>query len=216
MPSNMTASQFAAACAPFANVSHETMARLQTYADLLEKWQARINLVSKATLPDLWRRHFLDSAQLLAYLPDPAIAPARIADLGSGAGFPGLVLAAFGHQVTMVESDQRKVAFMSEVARQAGIASASFLNQRIESAKPFKVDFVTARALADTALLLEYSEPFLALGQPGETQALYLKGDKINEELTFVSKGWHTDHMVTPSLTDPNGSVLLIRKASRV
>lgn len=208
MPKITSPEAFARACAGFTSVSHETLAAITIYADLLVKWQSRINLVSNTTLPDLWERHFLDSAQMVAHLPTGS----RLVDLGSGAGFPGLVLAAFGYPVTLIESDQKKVAFMMEVARQSGIKTARFENQRIEKATPIEADFVTARALADVGQLLEYAEPYMKTG----AQALFLKGDRVNEELTLASTKWHIDFQVSPSLTDPKAAVLLIRKASRV
>lgn len=208
MPKVTTPEAFLKAMELVASVSHETETRLRTYAELLVKWQARINLVSNTTLPELWGRHFLDSAQLVAHLP----AGSKVIDLGSGAGFAGLVIAAFGYEVTMVESDQKKVAFMMEVARQASISTARFENVRIEKATPQKADYVTARALADVSQLLEYAEPYIQMG----AQCLFLKGDRVNEELTLASQKWHMDFDVSPSLTDPQASVLLIRKASRV
>lgn len=207
MPKPMVPDDFIAACRPFVAVSHETIHRLKIYADLLAKWQTKINLVSASTLPDLWHRHFLDSAQLVKFFPAESV----IADIGSGAGFPGLVLAAFGYRVTMIESDQKKVAFMAEVVRQAGIKTASFQNCRIEKANIFKVDIVTARALADVSQLLDYAAPFMGLGAKG----LFLKGSHVTEELTLAAQKWHMDTDVSPSLTDPDASVLLVRKATR-
>lgn len=200
--------KFISACRPLAAVSHETIHSLKAYAELLEKWQQRINLVSTATLKGAWERHFLDSAQLLPHIPESA----NIVDIGSGAGFPGLVLAAFGHTVTMIESDQKKVAFMQEVTRAAGIKTARFENSRIEKATPLPADYVTARALADVQKLLDYAEPYMNLG----AKCLFLKGDRLNEELTLAAQKWHMDFSISQSITDPKASVLLIRKASRV
>ncbi len=125
------------------DVSRETLSALETYAALLVKWQARINLVAKDSLPDLWRRHFLDSAQLVPLLP-PGAAP--ITDLGSGAGFPGLVLSIMtGRAVHLVDSDQRKGAFLLEAARMTG-AKARVHSERIEATKAWPAEIVTARA----------------------------------------------------------------------
>jgi 16S rRNA (guanine527-N7)-methyltransferase len=187
-------------------VSRETLDRLSLYAELLIKWQARINLVGPATLPDLWRRHFLDSAQLAAHLP-----AGPVLDLGSGAGFPGLVLAILGHgPVHLVESDQRKCAFLREAARLTG-AEAVIHSQRIESLEKFPVAAVTARALASVAKLLEWAEPFLGPG----TACLFLKGQRCDEELTEAAKQWHITIERIPSLSDPSGLILHLREVHR-
>ena len=129
--------------AALTGVSRETLARLEAYAELLKRWSGRINLVSRNTLGDLWRRHFLDSAQLLPFIPDKA---RSLVDLGSGAGFPGLVLAILGVQgVALIESDKRKCVFLREAARIA-TAPAKIVDSRIETVKPHPVDVVTARA----------------------------------------------------------------------
>ena len=126
----MTAEEFAKRF----DVSRETLASLSVYVALLEKWQSRINLVSPATLPDIWHRHILDSAQLVPYLP--VVSPrqrCQILDIGSGAGFPGLVLAILGAgDVQLVESDQRKAVFLQTVIRELGL-SARVSNHRIET-----------------------------------------------------------------------------------
>ena len=187
-------------------VSRETLDRLSLYAELLIKWQARINLVGPATLPDLWRRHFLDSAQLAAHLP-----AGPVLDLGSGAGFPGLVLAILGHgPVHLVESDQRKCAFLREAARLTG-AEVVIHSQRIEGLQNFSVAAVTARALASVAKLLEWAEPFL---EP-DTQCLFLKGQRCDEELTEAAKQWHITIERIPSLSDPSGLILHLREVHR-
>ncbi len=195
-------------------VSRETVERLRAYAALLEKWQARINLVSAKTLPALWRRHMLDSAQLVPLLP----AGARVVvDIGSGAGFPGLVLAAAGvPEVHLIESDARKCAFLREAARAMGVP-ATVHNARIEAVAPFPADVVTARALAPLDKLLGYAEPFLARpvdsGDSGE--CLFLKGRTADDELTLASKGWIMSVDRVPSLSDPDGLILRIREVRR-
>lgn len=189
-------------------VSRETLARLEAYAELLVKWQARINLVGPDTLPDLWSRHFLDSAQLF-----PLIKPGtrRLVDLGSGAGFPGLVLAVMGApDVHLVESDARKCAFLREVARVTGTA-ITILNKRIEQVAPLAADVVTARALAPLDRLLGWAFPHLAEG--GE--CLFLKGRGVEDELTASAKEWNITASRVSSLTDPGGLVLHLREVSR-
>ncbi|MCL4170695.1 UNVERIFIED_CONTAM: hypothetical protein GTU68_049362, partial [Idotea baltica] len=133
------------------NVSRETFAALQAYAALLEKWNPKINLVSKSSLQDLWNRHILDSAQLFSLVQHPHN---TWADLGSGGGFPGLVIAIMAlesgspDQVILIESDTRKAAFLRTVIRELGLR-ASVINKRIEQVDPLDADVISARALAD-------------------------------------------------------------------
>lgn len=186
-------------------VSRETRDRLALYAELLRKWQPRINLIGPATLPDLWRRHILDSAQLFPLLPDGT---PRLIDLGSGAGFPGLVLAILGvPEVHLVESDQRKGAFLREVARQTG-APVTVHTARIESVTGLAAPVVTARALAALPKLLSWAAPLLT----ENGQCLFLKGQNVDEELTAARKIWifQEDHF--PSQSDPSGVVLRLRE----
>ena len=163
------------------NVSRETLALLSAYVSLLQKWQTRINLVSPGTLPDVWHRHILDSAQLQAYLPAvPTHKRCQILDIGSGAGFPGLVLAILGAgDVQLVESDLRKSVFLQTVIRELGI-SARVSNQRIETLPACQPDVITARALAGLPKLMSLIAPQLHDG----LTCLFLKGASINEELT--------------------------------
>ncbi|HVI52781.1 MAG TPA: 16S rRNA (guanine(527)-N(7))-methyltransferase RsmG [Candidatus Sulfotelmatobacter sp.] len=188
------------------SVSRETLERLSAYAELLVKWQAKINLVGPATLPDLWRRHMLDSAQMAAHLPD-----GPVLDLGSGAGFPGLVLAVMtGQTVHLVESDARKCAFLREAARIAG-ADVVIHNKRIEAVAPFSVAAVTARALASLDKLLDWAAPFLQQ----RTQCLFLKGKIVDEELTQAGEHWKMTSRRVPSLSDPSGLILILNEVHR-
>jgi 16S rRNA (guanine527-N7)-methyltransferase len=191
-------------------VSAETLARLQLYADLLEKWQKKINLVGPATIPDLWQRHMLDSAQLFPLLPSP---DCQIMDFGSGAGFPGLVLAIMGvPQVTLVESDGRKCAFLAEAMRVTGTGTTVRLeNRRIEEVSPGPVDVVTSRALAPLDKLLALAEPFLG----ADTLCLFLKGKKADQELTEATKDWMMQVTKIPSQTDPSGTILKLENIAR-
>ncbi len=188
-------------------VSRETLERLETYAGLLGKWNKAINLVGPDTLPDLWRRHLLDSAQLLPLLPPvPAGRPRRLADLGSGAGFPGLVLAILGAgEIHLVESDQRKAQFLREVSRETA-AGAQVHQARIEELSPLCADCVTARALAPLDRLLDYADRHLA---PGGT-ALLLKGRGVAAELTQAARRWSMALEHHPSRSDPAGTILRI------
>lgn len=207
----MTKDQFASEMSRLGqNVSRETFSRLETYEALLRKWQAKINLVAKDSLQDLWRRHFLDSAQLLPLLPlgnDP------ITDLGSGAGFPGLILAIMTErEVHLVNSDQRKGAFLIECARQTGVGDRVKVHTtRIEAAAAWKAPIITARALASLDQLLDWAEPFLM----PETVCLFLKGAKAEDELTLASRSWNMAVTRHGSLTDPSGIILKLSNIER-
>jgi 16S rRNA (guanine527-N7)-methyltransferase len=210
----MTPEEFARAGLPKlpADVSRETLARLGAYAELLAKWQAKINLVGPTTLADIWQRHFLDSAQLYPLLP----ATARVvADLGSGAGFPGLVLAilaeAAGRDITfhLVESDGRKAAFLAEAARTARVAGAVKIQPvRAEAlGGRMSADVLTARALAPLDKLFGLAKPLV---KP-DGLCLLLKGEKADEEIEAARKHWAFELERFPSKSDPGGTVLAVR-----
>lgn len=191
------------------NVSRETLDRLALYESLLTKWQKTINLVGPKTLGDVWGRHFLDSAQLFPLLPAPT---RTLVDLGSGAGFPGLVLAIMGvPEVHLIESDARKAAFLREAARATG-APATVHNKRIEAVQGLRADVVTARALAPLKDLLDWAAPFL--GDNGV--ALFLKGQNVEDELTDTTKHWKMNAERFDSITDPTGSILRLSGLVRV
>ena len=192
------------------NVSRETLQRLGIYAGLLEKWQAKINLVGPATLPDLWRRHFLDSAQLLPLLP---AAGGTLADLGSGAGFPGLVLAIMTDwTVHLLDSDQRKCAFLRQVALDCGVLDRVTIHaKRIEQVAEIAADMVTARACAPLDELLELAEPFI--GEKGT--GLFLKGAQAEEELTQAQRHWTMRLDRRESISDPAGTILIVSHLRR-
>ncbi len=191
-----------------ADVSRETLARLELYVSLLTKWQRAINLVSRASLPDVWRRHMLDSAQLSAMAP--ASAKTWI-DLGSGAGFPGLVLAIMGvGDVHLIESDGRKCAFLHEVVRQTH-APVQIHNCRIEDFVesqlcPPTVDVIMARALAATEALLELAQPLASQ----DTVCFFQKGQDVDNELTKLQKNSNISIEKLPSATNPDSVVLRI------
>ena len=195
-------------------VSRETLARLMAYGELLRRWQPAVNLVSRAGFADLWRRHMLDSAQLHPLI---AAAPVRggrrpvIVDLGSGAGFPGLVLAILGAgEVHLIEADRRKCAFLREVAR-ATETPLTVHCERIERAAPLAADIVTARAVAPLPGLLSYAEPFLG---PGAI-CLFLKGARWQEELTEAAKDWKMRVERVASVSEPSGMILRLGGVSR-
>ena len=189
-------------------VSRETLARLEAYAELLTRWSARINLIGRDTIADLWRRHILDSAQLRAFVPDRA---RNMIDLGSGAGLPGLVLAILGVPgVELLEADSRKCAFLREAARITE-ALVTLRPCRIEAVSPHPVDFVTARACAPLDRLLGLAEPFLA----PDSECLFLKGERVGEELTLARKRWTMTPSLHQSRSDPRGVVLRLQQVAR-
>ena len=197
-----------AAAGELLGVSRETLERLEAYLDLLQRWQKRINLVGAATLADPWRRHIVDCGQLWRHWP----AGARVlADLGSGAGLPGLVLAVLGAPVVhLIESDRRKAAFLREAARACG-AVASVHAERIEAVPPLAADVITARALAPLPELLSLAEPHWHAG----TTLLLLKGRSAASELTKAREHWTMRVASEPSLSDAEGQLLTITEIGR-
>ncbi|MGI9395012.1 MAG: 16S rRNA (guanine(527)-N(7))-methyltransferase RsmG [Boseongicola sp.] len=196
------------------NVSRETMARLDIYAGLLEKWSSRINLVSRSTLPELWIRHIADSAQLI----DINNLNARDwVDLGSGAGFPGAVIAILAVErgdstkFTLVESDQRKAAFLRTVSRETD-AGFNVVVCRIEDLECQSASIVSARALAPLDKLLDYASRHLASGGT----ALFPKGAQLTEELETARKSWSFNIEIVPSVTDKEAAILKIGEIERV
>jgi len=205
--SRETATYDAAAFQRETGVSHETLARLETLVALLTKWNRAINLVGKRTLADAWRRHVLDSAQLAELLPPaPAGRSRQIVDLGSGAGFPGLVLAILGcGEVHLIESDRRKATFLREAVRQTG-ADAVVHARRIGETRVPPADVVTARALAPLPDLLAYAAPMLA---PGGV-CLFPKGREAERELTEAASTWKIATQHAASRSEPEATVLRI------
>lgn len=196
------------ASAHFPDVSRETLAKLDTYAELLRKWQPRINLVAPKTLPMLWQRHFLDSAQVLELA---SVTEGNWVDLGSGGGFPGLVCAILAAEtmpklrVTMIEVDQRKSVFLREVIRRTGI-DATVLTDRIERVPPQGADIVSARALAPLPILLPLVHRHLA----SDGQALLQKGAGHAAELASAGADWQMKVEEIPSRTAADSVVLRI------
>jgi 16S rRNA (guanine527-N7)-methyltransferase len=197
------------------------LAALATYDSLLRRTQRAVNLVGAATLGDVWRRHFLDSAQLLPLLPAPAGRACVVLDVGSGAGFPGLVLAILSAtvpgapalEVHLVEANARKCGFLREAARRTGIRVALH-GGRVEDLAPFAVDAIVARAVAPVARILGLAAGFLEL--PGaRPMVLLLKGRRAPQELTEARKHWKMRAESVPSITDPSGIVLRLKDIAR-
>lgn len=183
-------------------VSRETLERLAKYAQMLETWQQKINLVSGTTLPNVWTRHLLDSAQLFSYLPAGL---ERLVDLGSGAGFPGLVLAIMGvPEVHLIESDQRKAVFLREVSRETS-AGVTVHAARIEDVPSLKADVITARALAPLSRLIPLA--YYHLKQENGT-CLFLKGVEMNMEIEDAAHTFDFAAETFQSVTSPTGAIV--------
>jgi 16S rRNA (guanine527-N7)-methyltransferase len=191
-------------------VSRETLHRLDRFVATLLAWQRRMNLVASSTEATLWTRHVADSLQLLALAPE-----ARIwADLGSGGGFPGVVIACAladirGAHVHLVESSSKKAAFLHEAVRATG-APATVHATRIEDFvknAPAQIDVVTARAVAPLPKLLALAYPLLKTG----TLGLFPKGQDVARELTETAKCWKIQASLSPSRTDPKAQIVIVR-----
>lgn len=189
-------------------VSRETLERLNTYESILRKWQSAINLVGPSTIGNIWERHFLDSAQIYPLIPNK---DGVLVDLGSGAGFPGLVLAAMGlGQVHLIESDQRKATFLREAARIMDVMVHVHAKRVSDVVIDRKVDFVTARALAPLNELVGMSFQWLYGGATG----FFLKGKNVLEEVQSAQKEYSLDVESIPSLADPEGVILRLKISS--
>ncbi|MEP6827890.1 MAG: 16S rRNA (guanine(527)-N(7))-methyltransferase RsmG [Aestuariivirga sp.] len=194
-------------------VSRESVARLEILVTVTQIWQSRINLIAPSTLPDIWTRHILDSAQLLPLIHKNT---AAIADLGSGGGFPSLVLAAIqSAPVHMFESNAKKSAFLAEALRQMGVKGfvhTERLEQRLAPKGMLNVELVTARAFAPLSELLGYAEPFFAKGATG----LFHKGQDVDAELTEAAKSWNITAQKHSSLTDSQAVILEVKEIAHV
>jgi len=189
-------------------LSKETMDKLEVYNNLLAKWQKSINLVSNNTIKDAVERHFLDSAQLIKYIENKYLV---IADMGSGAGFPGLILAIMGiKKVNLIESDARKCEFMRQVSRETFCKNVVVHNKRIENCSIDDLDLVTARALAPIRDLLAWADSLKS-----GVDCLFLKGEKAEEEIKEALKDWDFDYKLYKSDTDPKGNIVKIEHLSK-
>ena len=195
------------------DVSRESLARLEILVGVLQAWQQRINLIAPSTVGEIWQRHILDSAQLLPLLPSKLDA---IADLGSGGGFPSLVLAAIQPaKVHMFEANAKKVAFLQEALRQMKVQGQVHrvrLEQRIAPPAMPSVQVVTARAFAPLEELLGYAEPYFKAGATG----LFHKGQDVDAELTQAAKSWKISVLKHSSLTDSKAVILEVKEIAHV
>ncbi|MBP0483313.1 16S rRNA (guanine(527)-N(7))-methyltransferase RsmG [Sagittula salina] len=191
------------------DVSRETLDRLDQYHALLKKWNPKINLVSASTLPDAKERHFRDSVQVMSLIEGEA---KTLVDMGSGGGFPGLVIAIVASDsrpdlaVTLIESDQRKASFLRTVLRETG-TSASVLSKRIEQIDPINADVVTARALAPLSSLCVFAHRHLK----SDGQALFLKGKSWGKEVEAARTEWRFSCTRHTSVTDDSSVILDLR-----
>ena len=204
----MTNSEDRAAFLAAHDVSRETLAKLDTIIATLDDWRTRSNLIGPKEWPQIWTRHVGDSVQLLDHIPDTA----HVVDLGSGAGFPGLILAAArpaGH-VTLIESVGKKCAFL-RAAIEAADLPAEVYQGRVESAPPIAASYVTARAFAPLPALLDYASPWLCKGATG----VFPKGERWNEELTAARQRWNFAYKAIPSRSGGSGVILIVREAAR-
>lgn len=209
MPAEFGPEEFAQA----SDVSRETLARLKAYVALLEEWSARHNLVSRASLADVWRRHVWDSAQLIGLIPQTA---RTLVDLGSGAGFPGLALAILLRErpefrTVLYDATAKKCAFLAVAAERTGV-SAQIRCARIEDASTEPFDIVAARACAPLVKLLGYAQSF----QGPSTTNLFLKGQNVEGELIEAHRYWSMKVARHASRSDPSGTILEIRELARV
>ncbi|WP_300783936.1 16S rRNA (guanine(527)-N(7))-methyltransferase RsmG [Enhydrobacter sp.] len=192
------------------DVSRETEERLEVLVQTLERWQKAINLISGKTLRDVWTRHILDSAQIVPLFPAQI---RSLTDLGSGGGFPGLVVAALRPDldITLIDSDARKGAYLGEAARQMGLAKEPrIVIGRIEAVPAAKADIVTARALAPLGQLLHWAAPH----RNDPAICLFHKGKGWQGELTEAGQDWDIEDQLFPSVTD-RAAVLLRLDAYR-
>lgn len=193
------------------HVSRETAEKLNIYNNLLLKWQKAINLVSPTTVEDAALRHFYDSGQLFRYVLDPDV---KLADMGSGAGFPGLVLALLGvREVHLIESDVRKATFLREVSRETG-APVTVHDKRVEDCSIPALDVISARALAPLKDLLSHMNHLTASGHP-PCYGLFAKGAQHEEEIAKARKQWDFELESFASETEPASRILRIKNLSK-
>ena len=190
------------------------MLKLRAYEASLQEWQNKFNLVSKSSLEDAWNRHFIDSMQLFKYIPQSV---QSLYDFGSGAGFPGMVLAIMAAEktpylkVSLIESIGKKTLYLKHVSEICSV-NVEIFNQRIESLPKNKVDVVTSRAMTSLSDLLGYAYPFCKK----ETVCIFPKGKKHQEEIDEAKKHWQFECQIHPSETSSEGVILVITKLAKL
>lgn len=196
------------------SVSRETLERLKAYEVSLHEWQKKFNLVSNASLEDAWNRHFLDSMQLFNFIPKTA---RTLCDFGSGAGFPGMVLAIMAKEktpylkVSLIESIRKKTLYLNEVNKITE-ANAVIINDRIENIPPQSFDVITSRAMASLKDLLNYTKKFFGKN----TVCIFPKGKSYAEEIAEAEKFWKFDCKIVPSEMSREGVILIITNLSAI
>ena len=200
-------------CAKY-NVSHETYLKMEKYCQSLLDWQSRMNLVSNSSLEDIWNRHFEDSAQLFNLVP---LTAKNLLDIGSGAGFPGMVLAIIAEEktpylkVTLTESITKKTLFLNHVKNLVSLNNTNILNERVEKIKNKKFSVITARAVTALTDLLEYSFPLL----DKNGICIFPKGKNYKKEIEQAQKQWDFSLTVVDSKTSEEGKILVINKLTK-
>ncbi|MDD4615589.1 MAG: 16S rRNA (guanine(527)-N(7))-methyltransferase RsmG [Alphaproteobacteria bacterium] len=195
------------------SVSYETIHRLTLYKKSLIQWNEKINLVAKSTLETIYSRHFLDSAQLMPFIPDTA---SILADIGAGAGFPGLVLAILAKEKALpleiheIESTGKKADFLQSVVDELGL-NVVVRRERAEDIRDLKADVVTARAVKALPELLRYAKTLMK----NDSVGLFLKGKSLSEELTEAKKYWTFDPEIHQSQSDASGQIVVIKNLRR-
>ena len=195
------------------DVSRETIEKLSAFAALVDKWTSKINLISKQDRSDIWQRHIIDSAQLYSL----GLGQGNWVDLGSGGGFPAIVLAILDQdrenrfRFTLVESDIRKAVFLRTAIRELGL-SAEVVSDRIEKIPSLHASVLSARALADLDTLLGFAERHL----DEQGVALFPKGEQWEKEDETARQRWSYDCVPTKSITNPSAAVLMIKDIARV
>jgi 16S rRNA (guanine527-N7)-methyltransferase len=195
------------------NVSRETLDQLKSYLSLLNEWQQKFNLVSNSSLEDAWTRHFLDSLQLYPFIPQNA---ETLVDFGSGAGFPGMVLAIVAKEktpylkVTLVESIKKKTVYLNEVAQQTN-TNVNIINDRIENLARQKFDVITSRAMTALTDLLNYAFPFCH----AQTVCIFPKGKNYAAELAEAHKKWRFKCQLQPSEVSEESKILIITNITK-
>lgn len=193
------------------NVSRETVGKLEKFAELLREWNQKMNLVSRNSLEVLWERHILDSAQLINYIP---VTVRRLLDIGSGAGFPGIVLAIIMQEkmpdaeITLVESITKKTVYLKDVCERLNLSNVNIVNDRVENIDIKGVDVITARAVAALDVLCRYAAKFSS----GSTESLFLKGQSYNDEIVSAQKNWDFKSQIFTNRYCNDGVILKISR----
>lgn len=195
------------------NVSRETIQDLKTFQQMVLEWNGKFNLISKSTETDIWKRHIEDSLQLYKFITEN---DKTMYDFGTGAGFPGVVVAIFAKytlpnlKISLVESITKKTIFLNEVKNKLNL-DINIINERIENLKLKKADIISSRAMASLEKLFEYAISFTK----ENTKLLFLKGESWQKEIELAQKNWMFSFEAIPSITNEKGRVLQIQKLRR-